>query len=486
MDKPLALEYSGKQKWFAYEMFSSLKYDQSDSIQKKESEEGDERHSGGDNLVLNEQNSREEESKSNKEESIVESESSEAEPEITSREAEINSLKAEIKGLRNDFKFWMEKIATPLNIIANSMMANQIPKIEDPHLGDDQLNAIERQEINQSEVIEHKIDNYEAVREMYPYELFKKDILPNLNKKSMNEYSKLLKEADFMEPLAFYLYKNQSLNEKTKKSFVAIWREYHVEYKEFSLDNLKSFFIEIDYKKISCKDTLEKKWLQWRRIWEVSFGINKKDFPKIEFTSPNKEHKEVDYEFIRETVENAWNILSDRGKTGDALLVHMMYVLGLKTGEVRLLRFEDVQNEDEPIIKIYDSKTNTTKQILISQELYEEIIEYKNRLCASNKYHKTTRDTPRDKHDYGYFMFSNTKGSITKKFYSKFKGILKNFDLKPKDLREASINSMPLKSLVIKTQKKDIKKSVKASKKNIMCKNILDVPVKKSKRLKKR
>ena len=486
MDKPLALEYSGKQKWFTYEMFSSLKYDQSDSIQKKESEEGDERHSGGDNLVLNEQHNREEESKSNKRESIAESESSEAEPEIVNKDDEINSLKAEIKGLRNDFKFWMEKIATPLNIITNSMMANQIPKIEDPHLGDDQLNAIERQEINQSEVIEHKIDNYEAVREMYPYELFKKDILPNLNKKSMNEYSKLLKEADFMEPLAFYLYKNQSLDEKTKKCFIAIWREYHVEYKEFSLDNLKSFFIEIDYKKISCKDTLEKKWLQWRRIWEVSFGINKKDFPKIEFTSPNKEHKEVDYEFIRETVENAWNILSDRGKTGDALLVHMMYVLGLKTGEVRLLRFEDVQNEDEPIIKIYDSKDNTTKHILISQELYEEIIEYKNRLCASNKYHKSTRNTPRDKHDYGYFMFSNTKGSITKKFHSKSKGILKNFDLKPKDLREASINSMPLKSLVIKTQKKDIKKSVEANKKNIMCKNIPDVPAKKSKRLKKR
>ena len=47
----------------------------------------------------------------------------------------------------------MEKIATPLNIIVNSMMANQIPKIENHHLGDDQLHAIERQEINQSEVI---------------------------------------------------------------------------------------------------------------------------------------------------------------------------------------------------------------------------------------------------------------------------------------------------------------------------------------------
>ena len=66
------------------------------------------------------------------------------------------------------------------------------------------------------------------------------------------------------------------------------------------------------------------------------------------------------------------------------------------------------------------------------------------------------------------------------------KEFLKKFDLKSKDLREASINSMPLKSLVIETQKKDIKKNVKANKKNSMCKNIPDIPVKKSKRLKKR
>ena len=112
-----------------------------------------------------------------------------------------------------------------------------------------------------------------------------------------------------MEPLAFYLYKNQSLDEKTNKSFISIWREYYVECKELSLDNLKSFYIELDYKKTSCKDTLEKKWLQWRRIWEVSIGVNKKDFPIIEFISPNKEHKEVDNKFIRETVENAWNTL---------------------------------------------------------------------------------------------------------------------------------------------------------------------------------
>ena len=65
-----------------------------------------------------------------KSKSIVESESSEEESEITNREDKINSLKVEIKGLRIDFKFWMEKIATLLNIIANFIMANQTPKFD--------------------------------------------------------------------------------------------------------------------------------------------------------------------------------------------------------------------------------------------------------------------------------------------------------------------------------------------------------------------
>ena len=58
MERPLDLEYSGKQKLFSYKVFTSLKYGQSDSIQKKESEE-DERHSGRDNLVLVELHNRE-------------------------------------------------------------------------------------------------------------------------------------------------------------------------------------------------------------------------------------------------------------------------------------------------------------------------------------------------------------------------------------------------------------------------------------------
>ena len=49
--------------------------------------------------------------------------------------------------------------------------------------------------------------------------------------------------------------------------------------------------------------------------------------------------------------------------------------------------------KDQPTIKIYDSKKESAKQILISQELYDEIIDYKNELTVTNKYHSSTRDT---------------------------------------------------------------------------------------------
>ena len=112
--------------------------------------------------------------KSNKGESIRELQSSEAESELANREAEINSLKAEIKGQRNDFKFWMEKIAASLNIIAYSVIANQISKIDDAQLVNNTPYENNRQEINLIKVVEHEIENYEAIREMFLYEFLKK------------------------------------------------------------------------------------------------------------------------------------------------------------------------------------------------------------------------------------------------------------------------------------------------------------------------
>ena len=61
-------------------------------------------------------------------------------------------------------------------------------------------------------------------------------------------------------------------------------------------------------------------------------------------------------------------------------------------------------------------------------------------------------------------MFCESKGSITMNLNHKFKGVLINFVLRPKDLSEVSINSMSLKSLVIDTKKNEERKLIKINK----------------------
>ena len=99
----------------------------------------------------------------------------------------------------------------------------------------------------------------------------------------------------------------------------------------------------------------------------------KKVFSVIEFTNEKKTHKKVDYDSINEIIENAKKVLTSKGKISDALLIHIMYALGLKTGEVRYLRFEDVYNKDRPIIQVYNPQKNREKEVIISKEQYDEI-----------------------------------------------------------------------------------------------------------------
>ena len=47
-----------------------------------------------------------------------------------------------------------------------------------------------------------------------------------------------------------------------------------------------------------------------------------------------------------------------------------MYALGLRTGEVKYLRFEDAKNTTTATIKVYDIQNRKEKLMSISQELY--------------------------------------------------------------------------------------------------------------------
>ena len=75
---------------------------------------------------------------------------------------------------------------------------------------------------------------------------------------------------------------------------------------------------------------------QWRRICQVSFGISKSNFPKIQFTSTSKTNKHVQLNLDKDDIENSWKTLANYGKIKISLLVHIIYELGLRTGELCL------------------------------------------------------------------------------------------------------------------------------------------------------
>ena len=71
-----------------------------------------------------------------------------------------------------------------------------------------------------------------------------------------------------------------------------------------------------------------------------------------------------------------------------------MFALALRSGEARLLKFEDVLiNNNQMLFKVYKSKKDRIQQLTISKELYNEIISYKIYLIDENKYVESNRKT---------------------------------------------------------------------------------------------
>ena len=123
------------------------------------------------------------------------------------------------------------------------------------------------------------------------------------------------------------------------KSFEHTYKEYSREYKEFDLQMLKSIYIEKDFKQSESQFTLIKKWKQWKRIWVTSFGIPNDKFPKINFASNTQSQKDIKFNKTKKIIESTYKTLKVKGKAGDALLVQLIFSLGLKISEIRLLRF---------------------------------------------------------------------------------------------------------------------------------------------------
>ena len=218
------------------------------------------------------------------------------------------------------------------------------------------------------------------------------------------------------------------------------YKEYSNMHDDFDLKKLKSIYIEKDLKELENKETLTKKWKQWRRIWMISYGVSPELFPRIKFSSKKKAKEQESFTVNKEIIKEAWETLSKNGKHAESLMIYLMSAFELSPGDVRLLMFEDIAMKNkQATINIFKLKNNSKQRIPISDSLYKKIMKYQKDLTKNNKSFMANRSTKTET-IVGHFLFKDSKSSIIKKFKTKFGGLLNNFNICPKGLKISAIN----------------------------------------------
>ena len=290
--------------------------------------------------------------------------------------------------------------------------------------------------------IEHEVEDYELIRNPYPFEKFIEKQLPTLEPQSKKLYEDMKKLAHGNLALAYYLYENKHLSNKTKRSFIHTFNEFMNKQKSFDIMKLRSFYSEKDVTEELNKNTLKKKWKQWKSLANVWFDIKSAAFPTIKFSS-NKRGNEEDHPAVpKEEIEQMWQDLNANGNIQTALLIQIMYSFALRPGEVRYLRFEDVNIVNNNYsFKIYRSKTDRFQSFSISKELYDDVKSYMKNLIETNKYSEEIRMNDKGRKIKGHFLFNKGISSVTKKFDAAYKKLFANRSkIRPKDIRVSAIS----------------------------------------------
>ena len=122
-----------------------------------------------------------------------------------------------------------------------------------------------------------------------------------------------------------------------------------------------------------------------------------------------------------------------------------MWSLASRPNEMVTLRFEDFEdnnnNNNQKSVLYYANKKNQRKRITIADDLYDQVIDFKNFKIENGKYHERSLTTSTGKTLTGHFVFDLTRSKLQKKFSRKFKKLIPGLKLRPKDIRMSSISN---------------------------------------------
>ena len=166
------------------------------------------------------------------------------------------------------------------------------------------------------------------------------------------------------------------------------------------------------------------------------FSLYQMDIPKVKidyFRKPKQRKIDPIPKLTKEDVFKFYQTLASKEKIEDAVMIHMMYELGLEPYNLCLLTFESMNNSKA--IELWDHKSKQIVSIKFPESLYGEFeyLKVYRRLC--NKLNESEQRYSLDGTLVeGTFIFQTKPTGIFNKFKRKFGGLLRNFDFTPWDL----------------------------------------------------
>ena len=293
-----------------------------------------------------------------------------------------------------------------------------------------------------SEIVEHQIDKPELFHDPYPYERFESYQLQNLEKESLKFYKEQLKFSENDKPLAYYFFEHRNLSKGVKTGIKTAYKCFKEKYNSFTINNLKNHFTNLDITNSMTATSLSLNWERMKRIATCSYGIKKRDFPKIKFSS-NKQGREENVSAInKDQFLEASKLLCKQKQFDDALLINIMWSFASRPSEILTLRFEDFEDKDnQKSVFYYANKKNQRKKFTISDELYDQVMEFKEHKISNGTYIEKVFITPTGKSIKGHFVFDLTRSMLQKKFSRKFAKLIPGLKSRPKDIRMSSISN---------------------------------------------
>ena len=268
---------------------------------------------------------------------------------------------------------------------------------------------------------------YKTLQKHRPISMGVKRKTKELNKKQQSNVDVFLQSTD-------------SIKSSTSQEYNQIINDFIQFSPESKLDD---YFNYLKFKSGCSFDTSKENFIVWGTlikhvniIKRYLFSVHNQYPPSLKFEyfqKPESRYASSHLKTNRLRLLGFYETLLKHTRYEDAVLLHAMYVLGLEPYNLCLLKFESIK--EDKTIEMWDHKSRQLKIITLPESLFNEL--------KYLKIYKEKGDEETVNHERfsldgvkvtGTFIFSTKSSGIFNKFNRKFGGILKNFNITPRDI----------------------------------------------------